>query len=248
MKSIGYSLFFFLSLGIFFGCGSTSSLQSSLGNKYRYYYSLVEPQKSADLLFRDRYLIIQFRFDDAAIKLQAQNISAVDMRIDWANATISAQGRQFSIRNLNVLYTSSAVPTPSLIIPPLGVIRDIMIPASHVLFRGSERREVDLLPTTDRHSARLRDSIRSIVGSTIEVTLPIQLDSLVKTYQFRFSVDSVQQIDWAEYQPPNRFPVPAEQAKVRPGSNDQITAAILVTGFLGFSAYMLTAKKVPPSE
>jgi hypothetical protein len=53
---------------------------------------MVAPVKSPNLLFRDDRLIIQFRFDDPAIRFQAQNISSTNMRIDWTKASLGIGG------------------------------------------------------------------------------------------------------------------------------------------------------------
>jgi len=209
---------------------------------------MVAPAKSSDLLFRDERLIIQFRFDDPAIRFQAQNISTGAMRIDWAKVSLGLRGSYTSVRNLSTFYDSSGTASISEPIPPLAVIRDVILPRDNVSFDGRQWRARDLMPTLDGNSRALQDSILNMVGGTVDVVLPVEFESDVRSYHLTFSIDSVKQMAWDEYRLPAWFPPGPSGQNLKPTSGDQITAVILVSGFLGFFTYMLTAKKAPVSE
>jgi hypothetical protein len=239
-----------LALALFWmlGCGTSSRVRSSLENKYRYYVSLSVPQKSADLLFRDDRLIIQFRFDEPAIRFQAQNLTRSSMQFDWPHASLALGGSPFSVRNVANYYDTSSVPVVSAEIPPLGVVRDVIAPRLGISLKGREWRSADLLPTTDGNSFERESAIKGMVGKTIELTLPVKFAGERTTYQFVFVIDSVRQVSWSDYRPPDWLPAAPPVRSLGPTAEDRVTAAIIVGGFAGFLRYMLTMKKSPVVE
>ena len=230
------------------GCGASSRLQSTFGNRYRYSISMVAPTKSQDLLFRDDHLIIQFRFDDPAIRFQLQNISSSEMEIDWAKASLGIRGMYAPVRNLASFHDSGAVATVGPVIPSLGVVRDIILPRENISFDGAQWHVADLLPTADRNSPETQSSILGSAGSNIDVILPIRVWAKSRLYRFTFVVDSVSQISWDEHRTPTWLPPGSPARKLRPSTVEQITAAIIAGGFLGIFAYMRAAKKTPIVE
>jgi hypothetical protein len=233
---------------LLFGCSTSARLRSSFGKKYRYSLSMVAPAKSSDLLFRDGRLIIQFRFDDPAIRFQAQNISPDTMWIEWGKASLDLLGSSTSVRNLLTFYDSSSAVSVGPPIPPMGVIRDVILPSGNVSFDGRQWQERDLLPTTDDNSPALRDSILNMAGASIDLTLPAAFGSDVHSYHFTFSIDSVKQTAWDDSRVPAWLPTRPPARSLKPTAGDQITAAILASSFLGFFTYLLTAKKTPVVE
>jgi hypothetical protein len=233
-------------LQILSGCSASTRLQISQGHKYKYKYMMVSPRQTEKLQFRDDRIVILFRFEDSAIRYQLQNLSSTDLYVDFTRASIGVKGRFYSVLNNRSLYvkTSDAVAMPT--IPPSGYTVDILIPAEKVTFDGERWVEYDLLPTTDKNSMKRRQAIYKNVGSTIDLILPIHFGDEVRKYSFRFMVKSVAPMNWASYKPPKRAMPQVPIAAVK--SQDHITTAILVTGILGFSAYMLAQKKSPPSE
>jgi len=230
------------------GCSASSRIPSVAGNKYRYSVSLTAPEKSAAMLFRDDRLIIQFRFDDPALRFQVQNISSDSIQIDWAHAALGLGRPLLSVRNLSTFYDTSATPAMSPPIPPLGVIRDVVAPKSSVTLRGRVWQVADLLATTDGNSFDRESAIRASVGRTIELSLPVKFNSDIRNYHFLFTVDSVRPISWAEYGRPAWLPPAPPVPSLGPSSEDNITAAIIVGGFAGFFRYMITMKRTPVIE
>lgn len=248
MKLLDYIISLFLLAALLAGCSAAARLQSTYGNKYRFSYSLLSPIKDGTLLFRDENLIIQFRFDDVGIRFQAQNISPFDIRFAWNKASVGIGGVYSGVRTLGNFYDSTRTLIPTPLIPPLGVVRDVALPVQNVFFDGTRWREIDLLPTADYNSPALRDSILGWVGSTVELILPVEIGSEQRRYQFTFLVNSVKRMAWEDYRIPSWYPTQPTAPRIKPSSVEQITAAILVAGFLGFSAYMLTVKKSPPVQ
>ena len=242
-----FRLVVFLSLsGLLMSCATTSQFIPGKGNKYQYAYKLVYPVKNSDLVFHDDSIIIQFKFDEAAIRFQLQNISDSYLAIDWNKASMNIQGRYFAIRHVSTLYGDSSNNT-TVLLPPLGHLRDIVIPRDNIYFDGDHWVEVDLFPTTDGKSVKLQESIKKSAGRQIGLLLPMKFGSVEYNYDFDFQVASVKRIPWKNYKPFHRIPEPPKPYHHGIGL-DNVTTAIIAVGVLGFSAYALSVKKTPPSE
>lgn len=228
-------------------CATTSQFSPGKGNKYQYFFTLVYPIENSNLIFQDDSVIIQFKFDEAAIRFQLQNVSESFLTIDWDKAAINIGGRYFAVRHSDNLYEDSVRSLSSILLPPLGYIRDLAIPRDNIYSDGERRIELDLLPTTDHNSVTLRESIQKSVGQRVGLSLPISFGSTKNVYEFYFQIDSVKRILWKDYIPNERVPAPP-MPKHGFQVLDQVTTAIIAIGVLGFSAYMLTMKKNPPSE
>ena len=232
--------------GFLMSCATTSQFAPGKGNKYQYTYKLMYPVENSDLLFQDDSVIIQFKIDEAAIRFQLQNISESYLAIDWDKASMNIQGRYFAVRHVSNLYYDSSS-SISILLPPLGYLRDIAIPRDNIYSNGDRWVETDLLPTTDHKSVELQESIKKSTGRRIGLLLPVTFGSKVKNYEFDFQVDSVRQIQWKDYDPLQRVPAPPNPMHSVLGL-DNVTTAIIAVGILGFSAYVLSIKKNPPSE
>jgi hypothetical protein len=232
--------------GLLTSCATTSLFRPGIGNKYQYTYKLVYPVESTDLFFKDDSIIIQFKFDEAAIRFQLQNISDSYLTIHWEKASITLLGRHINIRHSGNLYgdTSSS---NTIMLQPLGYIRDIVIPRENIYNDGKKWVELDLLPTTDNKSPEREESIKKSVGRRIGFLLPAMFGTVEKNFEFDFEVDSVKQILWKDYEPFKRVPEPPSSSHGALGL-DNVTTAIIAVGILGFSAYVLSVKKNPPSE
>jgi hypothetical protein len=232
--------------GFLMSCATTSQFTPGKGNKYQYTYKLMYPVENSNLLFQDDSIIVQFKFDEAAIRFQLQNISDSYLVIDWNKASMNIQGRYFAVRHVSNLYCDSSSST-SILLPPLGYLRDIVIPRDNIYNDGDRWVEIDVLPTTDGKSRELQESIQNSAGRQIGLLLPVMFGSMEKNYEFDFQVDSVKRIPWKDYEPFQRVPEPPSPKRGVLGL-DNVTTAIIVVGILGFSAYVLSVKKSPPSE
>ncbi len=230
--------------GFLSSCGSMSQFQPGAGNKYQYSYTLISPVESQRLIFRDDSIIVQFKFDDAAIQFQLQNISSSNCLLDWEKASIGIKGGYYGVRHASNFY-SDTIRSHSIVLPPLGYVRDVVVPQNNIYYDGRKWVEVDLLPTTDHRSLPARDAIKKNVGQKISLLLPVTFGKAAKIYKFDFQVDAVKQIAWKDFIPIKRVPAPP---KVNRAAWDNVTAAVIVVGVLGFSAYALSIKKLPPSE
>lgn len=233
---------------LLYGCAARpSGFTPGLGNKYVYTYKMSYPADSRDMMYQDDSLLVQFKIDEAAIRFQLQNISYSNIRIDWNKASISVNGEYFSVRHKDNLYSDSAAGSAvSALIPPFGYVRDIALPRINIVFDGEKWIEKELMPTTDGHSPAMQTKILKSIGKSVTLLLPVQTGNVQKDYEFEFQVASVSKIPWQDYTPVNREPQPPVPPKRH--SFENITAGAIIVGVLGFSAYMLTAKKNPAPE
>lgn len=236
-----------LVLSLFIGCGSISQFSPAKGGKYAYKYTMVYPIESSEMLFQDDSIIIQFKFDEGAIRFQLQNIAESELRILWDKAAISINGQYFPVRHSDNLYTDTSLIAYSMLVPSMGYVRDLVIPRQNVYFNGEEWIEEHLLPTMDKNDPALRNEILSSVGKPITFLLPLEFGSTQRNYEFEFHVADVVQVPWKDYVPQPRVPAPPAVPR-KTAALDRVTAAIVTVGVLGFSAYLLTMKKNPPTE
>lgn len=247
MKTKLFNIIFIISFtGIFISCATMSQFSSGSGNKYKYIYKMVSPVENSNLLFQDDNIIVQFKFDEAAIQFQLQNISESNVTLDWNKASIGIDGRYFAVGHDSNLYGDTNC-SNSIILPPLGYIRDVVIPRDNIYNDGNKWVELDLMPTTDHHSLPLEESIQKSIGQQITFILPMTFGLTPKDYRFNFQIDTVKRIAWKDYIPTKRVPAPPnpEHAVI---ALDNVTTAVIMVGVLGFSAYVLSVKKSPPSE
>ncbi len=199
------------------------------------------------MIFQDDSIIVQFIFDEAAIRFQLQNISDSDLQIRWDKAAISINGNYFPVRHSHNLYVDTSLLAYSMLIPSMGYVKDLIIPRQNIYFNGDRWVEVDLLPTVDKKDEQLRNEILQSVGKPITVLLPLEFNRVPKNYEFEFQVADVVQIPWKDYYPTQRQPAPPAVPK-KAAALDNVTAAIITVGVLGFSAYIISMKKNPPTE
>jgi hypothetical protein len=233
--------------GLLLSCATTNQFIPGIGDKYEYSYKMTYPVENKNLLFQDDSIIVQFKFDEAAIRFQLQNISESNLTVQWDKTSMNLGGRYFSVRHSDNLYTDSLKFSTSVLLPPLGYFRDLAIPRDNIYFDGQKWIEEDLLPTVDENSTSLRESIRRSTGQSIGLLLSLRFDRTEKNYEFDFQVDTVKRIAWNDYVPAKRVPAPPVPNHSVPVL-DQVTTAIIAVGMLGFSAYVLAVKKNPPSE
>lgn len=228
------------------GCAVASRFSPGVGSKYQYTYTMVAPAQSRDLTYQDERIIVQFRPDEAAVKFQLQNVSDVELTVDWTRASLGIEGRFYPVRHATTLYGDSMRVT-SMILPPLGYVRDLVIPSENIRFDGERWVEEDLLPTVDSNDPLLRSTIRGSVGKQISVILPLRFGEREELYEFAFRVSSVRAIAWRDYRPATRVPAPPVVHRSS-GAIDQVTLAIIALGVLGFAAFVLSVAKDTPSE
>lgn len=227
------------------GC---SGLGHSASGRMWYTYELAAPVKSKDLLFRDDHLIVQFKLDESALRFQLQNVSEAPVSIDWEKASVSLNNRTYALRNSATWYAPPSVIPSSVTVPPLGYIRDMVIPKENVYQENGRWIERPFFPNDDLGSAKRRALIMRYRGSRVTLTLPVRIAEVVKEYTFSFRVGAIDPL------PPNTLPPPKERPPVPPvsGGEGSVTRAvipmIITAGVLGVAVVLLSQKKTPAGD
>jgi hypothetical protein len=213
------------------------------GNKYQYHYTMISPVQDDHMLYRDSTIYVQFRFDDAAIKFQLQNISSGPIEIVWPRAEIGIRNKFSAVRDSKSMYNANPTCTAT-VLPSLAYAVDFAIPEKNIYYDG-EWKERDLLPTTDKGTGESRDRIMSLVGTPLSFVLPIKSGDNVTDYTFTFAVTAVDQIGWEHYKPPARPLPPAKEKLITPAS--QYWTGAIIALIVTSAAILLTQKKQQPS-
>lgn len=224
------------------------SLATSRGSNYLFSYSLTEPVKNNDLIFRDKYIIIQFTIDEAAISFQMQNISDARMSIVWDNVSLGVNNRTFSVRNKSNFYSANNTAFADVVIPPLGYIREIVIPRENVFIKDGAWVERQFFITNDRGSKELERVIHRYRGNHLSLMLPIKIGEVVVPYQFVFTVNKITKLP-SNLLPPVKVRPPQPKTGIQEaGSGGQIMPIVVATIVLGLTAYILSQKKTPAGD
>lgn len=218
------------------------------GINYLYSYTLREASTTNDLVFRDNYIFVQFKLDESAIRFQLQNISETQISIDWEKASIGINNRVYPVRNSSTLYNTNPNVPASLNIPPLGYVRDMIIPRDNISFQKNTWVEKEFFPTNDRGSSYLKKLIPRYVKSQILLNLPIKVGEITTNYSFTFAVNKITPLAPNVLLPvKDRPPVPPASAKTV--ENSQSLLPILISGgVLVVAVYLLSQKKSTAGE
>ena len=215
---------------------------------YIYTYVLEQTEKPEQLLFRDKYIAIQFFFDASAISFQLQNVSEASMSIVWEKVSIGINKRIYAVRNNATLYSAGTAIPPQIVIPPLGYIRDMVIPQENIYFEKNAWLEKEFFPTRDNGSPRLKKAITGLVGSEITLTLPIKIGEIVVEYPFVFKVSKVTALPQNLLPPVKERPAAPKLPVQEAGIGQAVVPIFIAAGVLGIALYVLSQKKSPPIE
>lgn len=215
---------------------------------YMYKYALMSPASSDDLIYKDRYIIIQFKFDESAIRFQLQNVSEAPISIVWEHASISLNRRTFAVRNSATLYSFAQDPPAPVVIPPLGYVREVVIPRDRILYEDNEWKEMEMFPTQDLGSQNRKRAILRFIGSRVKFIMPVIIGEAETEYSFIFKVTDIAPLPKNTLPPKKeRPPVPAMPFPTM-GASQSIMPVVITTGILGVVVYLLSQKKNPPGD
>jgi hypothetical protein len=245
IRALCYVLFISIISQGLVSCAGGKFLGTGRGTKYSYKHRMVAPAQNSNLMWQDEIVRVQFKIDQSAILFQLQNLSPSGVNILWNKASIGIDGRIFPVRNTVNYYSDTVLAVQSPIIPRLGYVQEMCIPAQNIRSDGYRWVEEDLLPTVDK-SGTGRSIMRNI-GKSITFILPLKIGNSEKDYLFAFKVDTIRQVSWKDYQPPKRNPPPIPNKSKMPSTNE-ISTAIVIVGVLGFVAFLISLNKAPLSE
>ena len=223
-------------------------MNAPAGVNYIYTYTMTQPQKNDQMVFKDNYLFIQFFFDASAISFQMQNVSEASMSIVWEKVSLGVNKRTFAVRNSSTFYSTGNSIFPMLVIPPLGYIRETVIPRENVYVEKEKWVEKELFLTNDRGSMRYKKAILGMVGSEVTLTIPIKIGEIVVEYPFVFKVSKISPLP-TKVLPPvkDRPPVPKTTMQ-QAGAGSDLVPILIAGGIFGVALYLLSQKKTPAAD
>jgi hypothetical protein len=231
----------------FLSCAGGRFLGIGRGDKFVYAYKMAVPIDNPLMVFQDDSLKVQFRIEESTIRFQLQNLSHSVTSIQWDKVSLGVDNAYSLVRHTINMYADTVLGKRSVPIPPLGYIKDLVIPVDNVFFDGNQWVFSDLLQTSDGGKEEMAQTIEKNVGKSIVVILPLQFGAIAKEYRFEFRVVSVKRVLWKDYHPPKPIPPPPTK-KTNAELEDEITTAFIVVGLLGFVAFLVSLKKQPVAE
>ncbi|MGK7344277.1 MAG: hypothetical protein ACNS63_00525 [Candidatus Nitrospinota bacterium M3_3B_026] len=155
---------------------------------YRYWnvYSMVEPVTASDKTYRDENIAVRFWIDEKKIHLWLENLTGEPMVIDWAGGEfVNVDGVEYSIANIDSIFTGGRGGPAPTTIPPGGKIADLVAPVANV--EKLEEWTWYVYPLFNLVDKSAYDNKGKIFG----LNLPIRAKGEWKTYSFRFEVTNV---------------------------------------------------------
>lgn len=226
--------------------GCAGSLSASKGVNYIYEYTMTQPQ-SKQMIFRDEYIYIQFKIDASAISFQLQNISDASMSIVWEKVSMGINKKTFSVRNLSTFYSQTSAPPVSVVIPPLGYVRETIIPRENIFYKDGKWVEKEFFVTNDRGSKKLAAAIQKTTNKEISLMLPIKIGDVVMEYPFTFKVSAVKALP-SNVLPPKKVRPEPPKLPMQEMASVSYVPIIIVALILGAGAYFLSQKERAPSD
>lgn len=237
-----------VSMTFFLGCSGSMFSSKRASTRFIYNYTLLEPVKNDQMLYKDDYINIQFKLDESAVKFQLQNVTDVPISIDWQNASIVLNNRVFPVRNTNTLYQTELKKPPSVVIPSLGYIRDMVIPSENITLDNNVWVEKDFFPSDDMGSLARKKLIMKYVGSRVKLLLPIKISEIVEEYTFTFRVKSITEVPQNMLPPPKERPKPPPVSITAAQASQSLLPIIIAGGILAVAIYALSKEKPSPTD
>ncbi len=207
-----------LSVAVLAACIPPMPISAPLSDTYRpvYRYELVGVQRPSKATLRygpqttlavTDLGITKYSFEDQLIKVlilpsrtgvefDLSNKTEFPIRIPWNDAAfVGVDGRSQPVMHLGMKYTDcNSQKAPSVIVSR-GSVTDAAFPCSNIHFSSGDWITESLLPdqtavTIDTASVRT-DLEHRVVGKTIQLLLPLQIEEVTNDYMFTFRVTSV---------------------------------------------------------
>jgi hypothetical protein len=177
-----------------------------------------------------------------------QNVSEAPISILWENASIGLNRRTFAVKNWATFYSFAQDPPAPIVIPPLGYVREVVIPRDRISYENNEWVEKEMFPTQDHGSSNRKKAILRFNGSRVKLILPVMIGEAETEYSFIFKVTDIIPLPKNTLPPKKeRPPVPKIPFQLM-GASQSIMPIVITTGILGVVVYLLSQKKTPPGD
>ena len=228
------------------GCAGAGTAQK--GVNYIYAYTMTQPVKTDQLIFRDNYIYIQFNIDGSAINFQLQNVSGAPMSILWEKVSIGVNKRTSSVRSTGNFYSAQQESPESVVIPPLGYIRETIIPRENIYQNKGSWVEKDLFLTNDHGYPKVKKMITGFIGNEVTLSVPVKIGEIVVDYPFTFSISKITPLPSGLLPPVKERPPVPKTPFMESAMGSGVVPVVIAAGVLGVAIYLLSQKKTPAAD
>jgi hypothetical protein len=153
----------------------------------QYGFTMVKPAESKSLAYDDDTLNVVFGVSRKGVTFTLKNKTEGPLKIDWNQwSYVDVDGKSHKVFHRGVAYKDKETSLPPSTIPPTAALEDLIVPTDSVVWSNAENgyRTLDLLPHTPDAS--------TLVGKTLSVFMPLEVNGSVKNYLFSFKITNVQ--------------------------------------------------------
>lgn len=158
--------------------------------------------------FEDDLVKILWLADSRNIGFSLENKTDHSIKVPWDEAAyVDENGKSHRVMHSGIKYTDRQNPQAPSIVVRKGTLEDIVFPTDYVRWEEGSRytagrwAEDPLLPNYDFHGTYLTGTyptfnsfdtaVKSKVGKTYQVLLPLQIEDVINDYIFSFKVENV---------------------------------------------------------
>lgn len=146
--------------------------------------SLLSPQQSDDLKYRDQVLAASFAVQERRFEATFQNLSSKPLKILWDRASYTDYvNRQHRLMHEGIRPQDRNNTLPPQVIQPGETLKEGIIPITFVAYSPEKKAYVNKLifPVDSDHAQALK-------GRTYYLFLPIDMDRQIIPYNFKFQI------------------------------------------------------------
>ncbi len=133
-------------------------------------------------VFEDDMVRTVWYFGSKDISLLLSNKTDHSIKIIWDEAAyVDHHGASHRCMHSGVKYTDRNNPQPPTVVPRKGMITDIIVPTDNVAWVANSWYTYDLFMKADS----------SLVGDSVQVLLPLEIEDVVNEYIFSFEVERI---------------------------------------------------------
>ena len=160
-----------------------------------------------EYLFEDELVRVQWAFRSNQMAFSLENNAEHSIEIPWDEAAfVDESGRSHRVMHASVKFADREKAQAPTVVGPKQLLEDIVAPTDYVRRVEGTRstagrwEEESLLPDFDVHNSSLKGeyatfadfetAVKSKVGKTIQILLPLRVEDVVNNYIFTFQIES----------------------------------------------------------
>lgn len=150
-------------------------------------FSLLSPQRSDDLTYRDRVLDASFAVRERNFEVTLQNRSAKPLKVLWEQASYTDYtNRPHRIMHGGIKMQDRHNAIPPMMVPLGESVKLEIMPVTLVTY-SREKKTYESKPLFPLNS----DVAQALKGRTFYLFLPVEMDRQIIPYNFRFQITDV---------------------------------------------------------